>query len=157
MSALEIRRLAPGLEAAATALLAQVAADPQGRFFTPHPFTPEHLAALASAPGRDLYYVLMADGVALAYGLLRGWNEGYAVPGLGLAVTPAARGQGLGRLMMDFLHAAARQQGAKRVRLRVGQDNITALSLYQRCGYRFSEPADSATGLQVGFCELAKD
>jgi ribosomal protein S18 acetylase RimI-like enzyme len=155
VSVLEIRRLAPGLEQAACTLLAQVAGDPHGRFFTPHPFTREHLTALAASPGRDLYHVLLAGDVALAYGLLRGWNEGYAVPSLGLAVAPAARGGGLGRLMMEFLHAAARHQGARRIRLRVGQDNAGALALYQRCGYRFPEPAD-AQGLLVGFCELVR-
>jgi ribosomal-protein-alanine N-acetyltransferase len=156
VSPLEICRLGPGLEDPAYALLTQVAADPAGAFFTPHPFTRECLVALAAAPGRDLYYVLMAEGAALAYGLLRGWNEGYAVPSLGLAVAPSARGRGLGRLMMEFLHSAARQRGATRVRLRVRPDNATALALYRRCGYLFPEPADPVHGLLTGSCDLSR-
>jgi len=156
MSVLEIRRLGPGLEAAAFALLRQIEQDPSGHFFTPHPFTRERIALLAHEPGKDLYYLLMEAGDALAYGMLRGWNEGFAIPSLGLAVSPGARGQGLGALMTDFLHAAARRAGARKVRLRVHHGNLRALALYRRCGYAFDAPGDPRDGLLVGYHALAE-
>jgi ribosomal protein S18 acetylase RimI-like enzyme len=153
VSALEVRVLREEGVAPALALLRAVAAGPDGRFFTPHPFTEAVLGGLASAPGRDHYYLLMSGNEALAYGLLRGWNEGYDVPSVGLAVSPAARGRGLGRMMMAFLHAVARTQGAERVRLRVHPENGKAVSLYRSLGYSF-EPSDSVTGLMVGLKDL---
>lgn len=156
MSGIEIRHLAAGMEESALELLRAVAADQSGHFFTPHPFTPDVIADLASNPGRDLYYLLVHDQQALAYGLLRGWNAGYAVPSLGLAVSPAGRGMGYGVLMTTFLHAAARQAGAARVRLRVHHGNERAITVYRACGYVFADPPDAQTGLLLGFCELTK-
>jgi ribosomal protein S18 acetylase RimI-like enzyme len=135
--------------ASALDLLRAVAADPDGRFFTPHPFTQEALDGLASQPGQDLYVVMTSGDQAVAYGLLRGWNEGYAVPRLGLAVAPTERGRGLGRKMMDFLHGAARSRGADRVSLRVHLENERAVALYRSMGYTF-EPPDPKTGLMIG-------
>ena len=112
MSGLEIRCLAAGMEESALDLLRAVAGEETGRFFTPHPFTRDAIVALASHPGKDLYYLLVDGSRSLAYGLLRGWNDGYAIPSLGLAVSPSARRQGYGVLMTHFLHAAARQEDA---------------------------------------------
>jgi [ribosomal protein S18]-alanine N-acetyltransferase len=150
---LEIRRLIPTLSVPLLGLLKTIAAQSDARFFAPHPFTAECLDSLSAAPGLDLYHVLMVGDDALAYGLLRGWNEGYQVPSLGIAVSPEARGRGLGGLMMEFLHAAARYRGADRVRLRVHRDNQKAIALYRRVGYAFESP-DPADGLVVGWKDL---
>jgi len=154
MSALEVRLLRPEGVAAALSLLKAVAAGPEGRFFHPHEVTEDILSGLASAPGQDLYYLLMSGDQALAYGLLRGWNEGYAVPSVGVAVSPLARRQGLGRMMMEFLHAAARVKGATRIRCRVHHENAKTVAMCRSLGYTF-EPPDPAGGLMVGVMELS--
>lgn len=94
---------------------------------------------------------MVADGEVLGYGLLRGWDQGYDVPSLGIAIRPDRRGQGLGILLMHFLHAAARQRGALRVRLRVHPGNARARDLYEKLGYRFE---GEERGELVGFFEL---
>jgi ribosomal protein S18 acetylase RimI-like enzyme len=121
------------------------------RWFHPHPLTEAHAARLATYVGRDLYYVATRGDAVLAYGLLRGWDEGYETPSLGIAVHPAARGRGLARPFMTFLHAAARQQGARRIRLKVYPDNTPARRLYESLGYRLEPGSD---GQLVGFCQL---
>jgi len=123
------------------------------RFFSPHPFTERHVAALARRTGKDLHYVLTVGGTVVGYGLLRGWDEGYEVPSLGIAVHPSARGRGLGRALMIFLHAAAAMKGASRVRLRVSPDNLTAIALYSSLGYTFAVEED---GLRVGIIDLKR-
>jgi len=93
------------------------------------------------------------DGnVVLAYGILRGWDEGYAIPSLGIAVHPDARGTALGELLMHFLHGAARQRGARRVRLKVYSDNLAARSLYAKLGYNFDSVVED--GQLIGTLEL---
>jgi ribosomal-protein-alanine N-acetyltransferase len=87
--------------------------------------------------GKDLYYALLVDGEMVGYGILRGWDEGYEVPSLGIAVDPASQGRGYGRLLIEFLHGTARQRGAKRIRLKVYAHNLRALALYKSLGYVF--------------------
>lgn len=122
-------------------------------YFNPHPFTADVIEGIAKQPGKDLYYVLMAYDICYGYGMLRGWNEGFDVPSLGILVNPDARGRGLGRLLMEFLHAAAAFQGASSVRLRVTDTNNCALNLYLSMGYIFANHSDT-NGLLVGIKEL---
>lgn len=107
------------------------------RHFHPHPFTDEVIDGLARHRGRDLYTVVVEENRVLGYGMLRGWDEGFETPSLGIAIHPAARNLGLGKALMQFLHATARERGAKQVRLRVGGDNTAAMALYSALGYRF--------------------
>jgi [ribosomal protein S18]-alanine N-acetyltransferase len=120
-------------------------------WFHPHPLTAGHAAWLAGYRGRDLYYAATRGEAVLAYGLLRGWDEGYEVPSLGIAVHPASRRRGLARPFMLFLHAVARQRGARRIRLKVYPDNGPARRLYESLGYRLESGTD---GQLVGFCPL---
>jgi ribosomal-protein-alanine N-acetyltransferase len=126
-------------------------AGDEGRFH-PHPLTREEAGRVAAYAGRDLYYVLAkGDHSVVGYGMLRGWDAGFDVPSLGIAIHPAARGQGLGKTLMLFLHAAARLRGATRIRLKVYPDNAGAVDLYRKLGYVFAEEQD---GQLVGVLEL---
>ena len=103
----EIRLLDEELEPAFGTFLERIAADP-GNTFHPHPLTRDAARELCSSRNADLRYVAIAAGQVMAYGLLRGWDEGYDVPSLGIAVDPDFRARGIGRLLMEFLHEAAR-------------------------------------------------
>jgi ribosomal protein S18 acetylase RimI-like enzyme len=107
--------------------------------FRPHALTPDAARERAQYQGLDAYYILMEGNEALGYGMLRGWDEGYEVPSLGIAVHPRARGRGLGRRMMELLHEQARLRGARHVRLKSDRSNAAALSLYRSLGYRFTD------------------
>ncbi len=111
-------------------------------FFHPHPFDDEAVERIIHRDGRDLYYILTNGEGVLGYGMLRGWDEGYAIPSLGIAIHPGARGRGLGKILMCFLHAAARLRGTKAIRLRVKRDNSKALKLYRDLGYIFHSEED---------------
>jgi ribosomal-protein-alanine N-acetyltransferase len=121
------------------------------RHFHPHPLDDEEAENRASYAGKDLYYILVEGRSVLGYGMLRGWDEGYEIPSLGIAVHPSARGMGIGRALMGFLHASARLRGARQVRLKVHRDNISAMTLYKDLGYVF-QPEEA--GQFVGFVAL---
>lgn len=105
------------------------------RWFHPHPLSREHARELGRHTGRDLY-VLMVDGPkVLGYGMLRGWDEGFDIPSLGIAISPAHEGRGLGRRLMAFLHEAAAERGATTIRLTVDEANLAAIRLYRSLGY----------------------
>lgn len=115
--------------------------------FHPHPLTAEEAVRRCAYDGQDLYYVLVDGEHVLAYAMLRGWDEGYTVPSLGIAVHPDERGKGLGMLLMRFLHAAAARRGAARIRLKVYPGNTAARRMYETLGYVFrSEEAGQLVG-----------
>jgi ribosomal-protein-alanine N-acetyltransferase len=132
-------KLSPQWQRPLKALLAALEAAGDEQRFQPHPFTDEALEWLARYEGKDYYCVLVEGGKVLSYGMLRGWDEGYAVPSLGIAVHAAARRRGIGRLLMHHLHDEARSRGATQVRLRVLDDNAAAIALYKGLGYRFEQ------------------
>ena len=117
------------------AMLGEVFAHIDDTFFRPHPFTPEEARRIARRSGLDLYAALVDGGRAIAYGMLRGWDEGFATPSLGIAVRDEYQGRGFGRSMMADLHRAALARGASTVRLRVHADNFRARRLYESLGY----------------------
>lgn len=53
-----------------------------------------------------------------------------------IAVSSAARGQGLGERLLDACEEAARLRGCVSLRLEVREDNESAKRLYERRGYR---------------------
>jgi ribosomal protein S18 acetylase RimI-like enzyme len=52
-----------------------------------------------------------------------------------LFTTPAARGRGVGRLLMNTARAFALETGAKGLVLETATDNVTAQGLYESLGY----------------------
>jgi [ribosomal protein S18]-alanine N-acetyltransferase len=138
-SQLEYRRPAPELEPQIAEFFRHIHETGEAERFHPHPFTPEAARERCRYAGRDVYFVAVAGGNVLAYGMLRGWDEGYSVPSLGIAVHASARGLGLGRALMLYLHAEAARRGAERIRLKVYPDNATAVALYRSLGYVFAD------------------
>ncbi|MEY9843604.1 N-acetyltransferase family protein [Streptacidiphilus sp. MAP5-3] len=66
----------------------------------------------------------------------------------GLLVAPEARGHGLGHRLLDAALLKAREEGARRVTLRVLGGNSVARSLYEKAGF-------TVTGVQPGEFLLA--
>ena len=78
--ALEFRLLGPDLETGLSELFRAFAQGQDHAFFHPHPMTDEEAKRLCGYRGRDLYYAACMGTAVLAYGLLRGWDEGYEIP-----------------------------------------------------------------------------
>lgn len=149
----EVLRLGPGHEGILRRFFAELAGHPEiVAVFHPHPFTDDAAAGICGNTGQDLYAAMLHDGVMVAYGMLRGWDAGYAIPSLGMAVHPACQSRGLGRAMMGFLHVAARLRGAPAIRLKVYPGNESALRLYRACGYVFE---GTEAGQHVGWLRFA--
>ena len=149
--ALEIRQPRPEDLQRIAKLFSSVAQDGES-FFHPHPMTDEWAGKICNYRGKDLYYAVFDGEQALAYGMLRGWDEGYEIPSLGIAVSSEMRGAKLGEMFMHFLHSAARRNGSHTVRLKVYAENAAAMSLYRKLGYVFSEESES--GQFVGKIEF---
>lgn len=149
--ALEFRRAEPGLAAALGSFLRELAAGGDEEQFHPHPLDDAAAREVCDYAGADVYLVGLDGDDVVAYGMLRGWDAGFAVPSLGIAVRASARGRGIGRALMDRLHEEAAARGAARVRLRTHPDNVAALRLYRSLGYGFDGEEE---GQLVGILEL---
>jgi [ribosomal protein S18]-alanine N-acetyltransferase len=152
LEGLEIRRLTTEWKRPLLFFLSALDEAGDADFFLPHAFTEQAVERILLTARKDLYYVL-ADGTqVLGYGMLRGWDEGYAIPSLGIAIHPRFRGAGIGRIFMHFLGAAAKFRGASRIRLRVKAKNTKAAKLYESLGYEFCPEEEGE--YRVGFLDL---
>ena len=120
-------------------------------YFHPHPLNLKTAKEIASYKGKDIYFVQVKDDEIAGYGMLRGWDEGYSIPSLGIAIHPNFRKQGLAKKFMEILHTKARENGAKKIMLKVYESNLNALRIYQDLGYCFS---DKVKDQLVGYLEL---
>lgn len=145
----ELKRLTPDLTEELGLFFEKIDGDPH---FHPHPFTAAYAITVCSYRGTDLYIAAIRGTTILAYGMLRGWDNGYDIPTLGLVVDRNARGSGLGELLVRYMHYLARIRGASSVRLKVYPDNPPALSLYRKLGYVFREALEE--NQYVGYCSL---
>lgn len=103
--------------------------------FRPFDFTPEAIR-MAVKEGDEHWVIGSPAGRIYAYGMLRGWADGYRVPAIGVAVDLMYRRKGLASAMIMFLHYRARERGASHVMLHVDEENVGAKSLYRALGYR---------------------
>jgi ribosomal protein S18 acetylase RimI-like enzyme len=149
----EFRSVGP-LEAEALADLFQ---DIDDTFFRPHPFTAEEARRIANLKGRDVYVLLFDGDRAVAYGMLRGWNEGFETPSLGIVVRTDSHRRGFGRLMMEHLHKVARAHGAEKVRLRVHPENQRARRLYESMGYEYAGEDRGELLMLIDVCSPAEE
>lgn len=123
--------------------LKEIEKNGEDHFFSPHPFTLEEIEKIIKCTLNDKYYIIIGDGKIHAYGFLRGWDEGFIIPSLGIATHPLSRGIGLGSLLMIFLHTQARLNGATTIRLRVRPSNTSAINMYKKLGYKFETEESS--------------
>jgi ribosomal protein S18 acetylase RimI-like enzyme len=119
-----------------------LAADVEtARFFHPHPLTIAYAAELCGKMStcRDLYFVARWRGRIAGYSLLRGWDEGYAIPSVGVCVHPTLRNAGLGHVLMAHAVEQSRAAGAPQMRLTVYKANERGRHVWAKFGYVYSD------------------
>ncbi len=97
----------------------------------------------------DVGLVAEVDGTPLGLAWYRFFTEaehgeGFvdeATPEVAVAVVDGRRGRGIGRALMEAIHARARERGVTQLSLSVDADN-PAKRLYLRLGYVDIEPGD---------------
>lgn len=103
-------------------------------------------AELACRPVRA-YVIGEQEGAVVGYAGVSSGGEVADV--MTVAVAPAAQGQGLGKVLMDWLVARARSGGTEYLMLEVRADNVAAQRLYTSSGFskltvrrRYYQPGD---------------
>jgi N-acetylglutamate synthase-like GNAT family acetyltransferase len=83
------------------------------------------------------------QGLAIAVGRLH-CNSADEAQIRSMAVTPAHRGRGLGRLIVEYLEQAARERGVKTVMLNAREG---AVGFYDKLGYEAVSPGPTLFGV----------
>ena len=136
---IEIRKASPEFESGLARYFEALVGAGDDRTFHPHKLSAEGAQEIANYQGKDLYYLLVTGSDVVGYGMLRGWEEGCEIPSIGASIHPNAQGLGLGRLLMNFLHVAARQRGAKKIRAKAYKHNKTSIEMLKALGYTFED------------------
>ena len=61
-------------------------------------------------------------------------------------VHPSFLKMGVGRALMDYSFEQAQQSGIKSIRLDVYENNLPAISLYEKCGFEYIDTVDLGLG-----------
>jgi ribosomal protein S18 acetylase RimI-like enzyme len=139
---LEVRRAGDGDADLLGDFFEALAGDAEtASFFRPHPLTRAFASELCGRLGaiKDCYYIAAYAGRAAGYMMLRGWDEGYAVPSFGVCTHPGLRGAGLGQALLAHAVGECRSRGAPRLRLTVYKANRRAVHVYEKFGFRFTD------------------
>lgn len=95
-------------------------------------------AAVRAAPDNEIW-VAERDGQVVGWAHAHGGHlleaDSYVEIG-GLVVSPACRGQGVGRRLLAACEQWARTKGYARIRLRSGSQRLDAHAFYRRVGYQ---------------------
>lgn len=148
---IKYRKVTPQWVKKLTQFFQEIKIKNEDSYFHPHPLNIKEAEKIASYQDQDLYFLQIKANEITGYGMLRGWDQGFSVPSLGIAIHPSYRMQGLAKKFMAFMHQRAKDKGAKKIRLTVYTDNIAAIRLYRSIGYTFGEEKDHKV---TGFCEL---
>jgi putative acetyltransferase len=99
------------------------------------------------------FFSARRDGELLGVGALRRLDDGHAEI-KSMHITAAARGQGVGRAMVDHLLATAAARGHRRVSLETGTDDafVPARALYAGAGFVPCEPFADYTANPYSTC-----
>jgi len=108
-----------------------------------YPPESNHLVDLAALMASNtLFFVARRGEKALGCGALIAGEDGSGEVKR-MWVDPEARGQGVGRMILDALEGAAREKGLTVLRLETGIRQPEAVALYRKCGFNECPPFGS--------------
>ncbi|MBD3897649.1 GNAT family N-acetyltransferase [Halomonas sp. ML-15] len=99
-------------------------------------FSRRQLAHLLKGANAVNLIAVADDGTLLGYGTLLLRRNSRQARLYSFCVRPLARGDGLGRRLLEALEAEARHRDLAAITLEVRADNRVALGLYRRAGYQ---------------------
>lgn len=143
---LTARALAPG-DTAALQRFHESLSDESRSTFTPHAYDSETIGLYIerSQSGKDLIYILVTKNEEII-GYFFLWEFRTPVPLLGIGLTDAYQGEGLGEPMMTILIDAARKAGRDGIELTTMPHNERAFRLYLKMGFQYLGDVENVTG-----------
>ena len=123
------------------------------RFF--HAFGADEAAIeeILTSRKKDVYSGLFWRETLVCVFMLRGWDEGYAIPSFGLVVAADRRGREVLTVAMEAAKLISRLAGADRMMCKVHPENVGATRGALRLGW-IAESEEPETGNLVYYFDL---
>jgi RimJ/RimL family protein N-acetyltransferase len=120
-----------------SALVAAYQAAPPGyaAYFQPFPFDEGTLRRILEQRREDMYFVALWAGEPAGLYMLRGFDQGYAVPSYGVWIAPAFSRRGIGWATLTHAAATCRDRRCAELMLKVHPRNARAMRMYERFGF----------------------
>lgn len=134
-AAIKFRRLRRMDEHALAVLFRENDIPSVTKHFHPFALSQESARSLVALDGRDRYFGAFSSATCLGMSMLRGLDEGFEAPSLGILVHHAFTRRGIGSHLLDFTIAEAMREGCDRIRLTVYASNVGAHTLYLSRGF----------------------
>lgn len=100
------------------------------------------------SPGGEIYMALDGDERVGTCALVKIGEAEFEVAKMGVAEN--RRGQGIGRLLLEFLIADARQMNARRLYIETNSSLHNAIHLYESVGFRLLPPGEGQSHFARG-------
>ncbi|WP_219703948.1 GNAT family N-acetyltransferase/peptidase C39 family protein [Marinomonas lutimaris] len=108
----------------------------EGKAFTGDRLSRRSFRHAITSSGSALFVAMKEDGELLGYALLHLRQGTHLARLYSLAVSPEARGLGIGKLLIQACEKKALKKGKMLLRLEVSDVNHNAIALYQKMGYK---------------------
>jgi ribosomal-protein-alanine N-acetyltransferase len=107
-------------------------------FFHPHNMEYNTIKSILTNNKNDKYKIVLFENKIIGYGILRGWDEGFEIPSLGIIIDKDYRGLGLSKLLINYLEFIAKISKSEKIRIVVHKNNLVAYNLYKKMNYEFT-------------------
>jgi len=104
--------------------------------FNPFPMTRDAAVQLLDPSNKDYFFALECDGALVGFSMLRGYDEGFAIPSFGIFIDHRHQGRKLGTLLTQWTLRWADYLQAPRTRLTVYKTNAAGVAVYQKLGFK---------------------
>ncbi len=117
------------------------------QYFNPFLFDEDTLRSVLSKVHEDVFEGLYHGDRLIGLMMLRGWNEGYEVPTLGVMIDEQHRNYGLMTLTVEVAKVICRMRKVRRIMYKAHPDNVPAKSA-TRLGFT-QTGVDNSTGYLI--------
>ena len=115
-------------------------------WFLPHKYDEETISRYVERAKNDIDHIFVALSGQEIIGYVFLWNIQGRFPILGIGITDAYQGQGLGKQIMTILIDDAKAAGCAGIELTTGLDNDRAYQLYEKMGFQYLGDTDNIAG-----------
>ena len=105
------------------------------QYFTPFEFSLPVIRGALEKAERDHYYGIRVNGSLVGIFMLRGLDQGFAIPAFGVWITEKYQGLGLSKLAIHHSISVCRLNKISTLMLKVYHGNEKARKLYERMGF----------------------
>jgi GNAT superfamily N-acetyltransferase len=133
-----MRELAPDDEASLARFFEENNVPEVTDLFKAFAFDAATAKKLCREPRRDRYFAMFDGERMLCLGIMRGWDEGYEIPTLGIVAHHEMHGKGHGFRLLLWGIELGKQLGCKKMRATTFKTHTVVIKMLEKTGFRIT-------------------